>query len=156
MVVAQLIARSSPIRDEPGSYAVIGYFYWIYLLLTVRRKDENKESVSGPFKKVFLNKRKDCFYCRKNASCFETYYSHLFPTITYVCVCPYFKYDNRHLLCLHLKSSHSVVQIFAEISKSAAETFGQNAYAFQPNHFTTSNSIEPRTQLTEKVLTIFV
>ena len=99
MVVAQLIARSSPIRDEPGSYAVIGYFYWIYLLLTVRRKDENKESVSGPYKKVFLNKRKDCFYCRKNASCFETYYSHLFPTITYVCVCPYFKYDNRHLLC---------------------------------------------------------
>ena len=45
MVVAQLAERSLPIPEDPGSNPVFGNFYLnIYLLLTVYRKDENKES----------------------------------------------------------------------------------------------------------------
>ena len=52
VVVAQLAERSLTIPEDPGSNPVIGNFYLnIYLLLTVRRKDENKEkeAENGPF-----------------------------------------------------------------------------------------------------------
>ena len=52
MVVAQLAERSPTIPEDPGSNPVIGNFYLnIYLLLTVCRKDENKEkeAENGPF-----------------------------------------------------------------------------------------------------------
>jgi len=50
--VAQLAERSLMIPEDPGSNPVIGNFYLnIYLLLTVCRKDENKEkeAENGPF-----------------------------------------------------------------------------------------------------------
>ena len=52
--MAQLAERSLMIPEDPGSNPVIGNFYLnIYLLLTVCRKDENKEkeAENGPFKK---------------------------------------------------------------------------------------------------------
>ena len=52
--MAQLAERSPMIPEDPGSNPVIGNFYLnIYLLLTVCRKDENKEkeAENGPFKK---------------------------------------------------------------------------------------------------------
>ena len=52
MVVAQLAERSLMIPEDPGSNPVIGNFYLnIYLLLTVCRKDKNKEkeAENGPF-----------------------------------------------------------------------------------------------------------
>ena len=52
VVVAQLAERSPTISEDPGSNPVIGNFYLnIYLLLTVCRKDENKEkeAENGPF-----------------------------------------------------------------------------------------------------------
>ena len=53
--MAQLAERSLMIPVDPGSNPVIGNFYLnIYLLLTVCRKDENKEkeAENGPtFKK---------------------------------------------------------------------------------------------------------
>ena len=52
VVVAQLAERSPTIPEDPGSNPVIGNFYLnIYLLLTVCRKDENKEkeAENGPF-----------------------------------------------------------------------------------------------------------
>ena len=54
VVVAQLAERSPTIPEDPGSNPVIGNFYLnIYLLLTVCRKDENKEkeAENGPFLK---------------------------------------------------------------------------------------------------------
>ena len=54
--MAQLAERSPTILEDPGSNPVIGNFYLnIYLLLTVCRKDENKEkeAENGPFKKNF-------------------------------------------------------------------------------------------------------
>jgi len=56
VVVAQLIAWSLPIPEDPGSNPVIGNFYETYLLLTVCRKDENKEKRPG--KAHFLEKSK--------------------------------------------------------------------------------------------------
>ena len=53
MVVAQLAERSLTIPEDPGSNPVIRNFYLnIYLLLTVCRKDENKEkeAENGQFK----------------------------------------------------------------------------------------------------------
>ena len=50
--MAQLAERSPTIPEDPGSNPVIGNFYLnIYLLLTVCRKDENKEkeAENGPF-----------------------------------------------------------------------------------------------------------
>ena len=48
VVVAQLAERSLMIPEDPGSNPVIGNFYLnIYLLLTVCRKDENKEKEAG-------------------------------------------------------------------------------------------------------------
>ena len=38
--VAQLIARSLPIPEDPGSNPVVGNIYWTYLLLTICREDE--------------------------------------------------------------------------------------------------------------------
>ena len=55
--MAQLAERSPTIPEDPGSNPVIGNFYLnIYLLLTVCRKDENKEkeAENGPFKKKLL------------------------------------------------------------------------------------------------------
>ena len=56
--MAQLAERSPTIPEDPGSNPVIGNFYLnIYLLLTVCRKDENKEkeAENGPFlKKTFF------------------------------------------------------------------------------------------------------
>ena len=55
--MAQLAERSLMILEDPGSNPVIGNFYLnIYLLLTVCRKDENKEKEAGngPF---FFKKR---------------------------------------------------------------------------------------------------
>ena len=52
VVVAQLAEWSPTISEDPGSNPVIGNFYLnIYLLLTVCRKDENKEkeAENGPF-----------------------------------------------------------------------------------------------------------
>ena len=52
--MAQLAERSPTILEDPGSNPVIGNFYLnIYLLLTVCRKDENKEkeAENGPFLK---------------------------------------------------------------------------------------------------------
>ena len=52
VVVAQLAERSLMIPEDPGLNPVIGNFYLnIYLLLTVCRKDENKEkeAENGPF-----------------------------------------------------------------------------------------------------------
>ena len=57
VVVAQLAERSPTIPEDPGSNPVIGNFYLnIYLLLTVCRKDENKEkkAENGPFLKKSL------------------------------------------------------------------------------------------------------
>ena len=45
--VAQLTAQSLLIPEDPGLNPVIGNFYWTYLLLTVYRKDENKEKEAG-------------------------------------------------------------------------------------------------------------
>ena len=46
--MAQLAERSLMILEDPGSNPVIGNFYLnIYLLLTVCRKDENKEKEAG-------------------------------------------------------------------------------------------------------------
>ena len=56
VVVAQLAERSPTIPEDPGSNPVIGNFYLnIYLLLTVCRKDENKEkeAENGPFLKKY-------------------------------------------------------------------------------------------------------
>ena len=48
MVVAQLAERSLMIPEDPGSNPVISNFYLnIYLLLTVCRKEENKEKEAG-------------------------------------------------------------------------------------------------------------
>ena len=50
--MAQLAERSLMIPEDPGSNPVIGNFYLnIYLLLTVCRKDENKEkeAENGPY-----------------------------------------------------------------------------------------------------------
>ena len=48
VVVAQLAERLLPIPEDPGSNPVIGNFYMgHYLLLTVCRKDENKEKEAG-------------------------------------------------------------------------------------------------------------
>ena len=56
MVVAQLAERSLMIQEDPGSNLVIGNFYLnIYLLLTVCRKDENKEK-RGREWPIFLKK----------------------------------------------------------------------------------------------------
>ena len=56
VVVAQLAERSLMIPEDPGSNPVIGNFYLgICLLLTVCRRDENKEkeAENGPyFKKL--------------------------------------------------------------------------------------------------------
>ena len=52
VVVAQLAERSLTIPEDPGSNPVIGNFYLnIYFLLSVCRKDENKEKEAdnGPF-----------------------------------------------------------------------------------------------------------
>ena len=52
VVVAQLAERLLMILEDPGSNPVIGNFYLnIYLLLTVCRKDENKEkeAENGPY-----------------------------------------------------------------------------------------------------------
>ena len=52
--MAQLAERSLTIPEDLGSNPVIGNFYLnIFLLLTVCRKDENKEKEAGngPFKK---------------------------------------------------------------------------------------------------------
>ena len=64
VVVAQLTAQLLPIPEDPGSNPVIGNFYWTYLLLTVCRKDENKEKETGncPFKKLCMA-IKNCQYC---------------------------------------------------------------------------------------------
>ena len=62
--MAQLAERSPTISEDPGSNPVIGNFYLnIYLLLTVCRKDENKEkeAENGPF---FL-KKKRLLLCRR-------------------------------------------------------------------------------------------
>ena len=67
--MAQLTVLSLPIPEDPGSYQVIGNSYWtIILLLTVCRKDKNKEKEAGngPFKRCsykgsfYLSLRK-CF-----------------------------------------------------------------------------------------------
>ena len=58
VVVAQLAERSPTISEDPGSNPVIGNFYLnIYLLLTVCRKDENKEkeAENGPFLKKMMH-----------------------------------------------------------------------------------------------------
>ena len=55
--MAQLAERSLMAPEDPGSNPVIGNFYLnIYLLLTVCRKDENKEKEAGtgPFLKKQL------------------------------------------------------------------------------------------------------
>ena len=52
VVVAQLAERLLMIPEDPGSNPAIGNFYLnIYLLLTVCRKDENKEkeAENGPY-----------------------------------------------------------------------------------------------------------
>ena len=61
VVVAQLAERSLTIPEDPGSNPVIGNFYLNnYLLLTVCRKDENKEkeAENGPFKKKMFPKER--------------------------------------------------------------------------------------------------
>ena len=62
--MAQLAERSPTIPEDPGSNPVIGNFYLnIYLLLTVCRKDENKEkeAENGPFLK---KKKRTLFNCK--------------------------------------------------------------------------------------------
>ena len=56
VVVAQLAERSLTIPEDPGSNPVIGNFYLNnYLLLTVCRKDENKEKEAHFLKRLFLS-----------------------------------------------------------------------------------------------------
>ena len=49
VIVAQLTVRSHMKQGDPGLNPVIDYFYrtLTYLLLTVCRKDENKENEAG-------------------------------------------------------------------------------------------------------------
>ena len=57
--MAQWTARSLPIPEDPGSNPIIGNSFRTYLLLTVCRKDENKEKEAGNgpffFKNIWLD-----------------------------------------------------------------------------------------------------
>ena len=66
MVVAQLTAWSLSIQEDPGLKPVIGNFYRTYLLLTVCRKDENKEREVG--NDPFFKSRRMSIKLAKNIS----------------------------------------------------------------------------------------
>ena len=68
MVVAQLIARSLPIPEDPGSNPVIGIFYRTYLLLTVCTKNENKKKKKRPGKAHLKKLKKMIFFIVINST----------------------------------------------------------------------------------------
>ena len=64
--MAQLTAWSLSIQEDPGLKPVIGNFYRTYLLLTVCRKDENKEREVG--NDPFFKSRRMSIKLAKNIS----------------------------------------------------------------------------------------